>query len=311
MNYSEKIKTYRENLSLTQKDLAESIGCSRQIIVRWENGLSVPSLYHAQKKEEKFGTTVTELMSDGKAESEKKPETSVGQTKDAGGIKKKVGMICILSFIPLVLYNVFGLVTEAVRQYLILEGFNLATDYRKVTDLLERASAGICFLVIAVMFFLWINGLIACFLKNTDKYSRYLYFKNWNVGFFVLVVNIMVLAFYEFSTVTIWLILTYVCAISAAAVVDGIVVFFIRLFGKKRILFEKNPTLDRLDLIFFIIRVVQFTVLIALIIYAFAVSASAAPIAVLFYLLIFSFFSLVGEIIYVVVRTNLCAPFLE
>ena len=156
MNYSEKIKVYRENLSLTQKDLADDIGCSRQIIVRWENGLSVPSLYYAQKLAKKFDTTVTELMSDGEGDDIKEQKKPAAPKKDGGDVKKKVGVVCVLSFIPLALYFIFDIVIEAVRQYLILEGFDLATDYRKVTDVLENAAAGICFLIIAVLLLLWI-----------------------------------------------------------------------------------------------------------------------------------------------------------
>ena len=304
MNCFERIKFHRERLSLSRKELAEEIGCSRQIVIRWESGLSVPSLYYAQKLAARFGITVTELMADGDTESEPAPLLRDCAERYDGDVKRKVGIFGVLSFVPFVLYIIFGMAIEGVRQYLILIGHNLATEYRSVTDLLENASKAVCIAFIAVLLFLWINELIACFMKNTDKYDRYIYLKNWNVGFFLILVNLLVLAASRAHDFVYYIIL-YVCAISAAAIVDGIAVFFIRLFGKKHVLFEQNKRLDKLNLIFFIIRAALFSALILLIVYAFAVSASAAPFAAFFYAAAFAVVVIILETVYLIIRFNL------
>ena len=311
MDYSERIKFYREKFGLTQKQLADDIGSSRQIVVRWESGLSVPSLYLAQKVADRFGISVTELMSDGDAvkTNDEKPAAPSASAPDAGAIKDrtdingKVGVISVLSFVPVALWFIFDALTEAVRQYLILIGYNMATDYRNVTDILENASAAICLSIMGIMLLLWVNRLIACFLSVKDKYGRYVIFKKWNIGLMFIFVNLCVLTF-QTSYVTLPIILLYACSTSVAAVVDGIITFFFRIFGKKYVLFEKNRGFAKINLIFFIIRAALIAFTVFYIIYAFAVSASAALIAVGIMLLLFSAAAFLVEIAYLITRLS-------
>ena len=69
MEYSERIKQFRQLKSVTQQQLADEIGVSRQSVVRWENGFAVPSMFYAQKLAVYFGVTVWFLMT---GEEEKK-----------------------------------------------------------------------------------------------------------------------------------------------------------------------------------------------------------------------------------------------
>ena len=44
MNIGEKIRTYRRNCNLTQKELGEKIGVSDKTISSWENSRTMPDL---------------------------------------------------------------------------------------------------------------------------------------------------------------------------------------------------------------------------------------------------------------------------
>ena len=44
MNIGEKIRTYRRNCKLTQKELGEKIGVSDKTISSWENSRTMPDL---------------------------------------------------------------------------------------------------------------------------------------------------------------------------------------------------------------------------------------------------------------------------
>ena len=57
-----RIKTYREKLSMSQKQLAEKVGVRRETIVRLENGQYNPSLKLAMDISKEFGVTVEDLF---------------------------------------------------------------------------------------------------------------------------------------------------------------------------------------------------------------------------------------------------------
>lgn len=44
MDYSEQIKTIRENLLVTQTELAEKLGVTFATVNRWENGHHIPTI---------------------------------------------------------------------------------------------------------------------------------------------------------------------------------------------------------------------------------------------------------------------------
>ena len=302
MNYSEKIKTCRENAGLTQKGLAEKIGCSRQIVVRWESGLSVPSMYYAEKLSELFGITVNSLMSGEEVEAptDKAPAPRL---YGANGDVWSTGVFAVLSFVPVALYYVFSDIKEAVRQYLILIGHSLATEYRPVTDLIEKVGAATCFVFFAVLLALYVNRLIARFVENKDKYERYVFFKKWNVGLTVIIVNIVVCAFLNYSFISFYTpFLIYVFGLPIALAADGIVTYAFQLLAAKSMVSESNLALGRFNLVFFIMRCVTIGLLIAYSVYAFAVSASAAPMGIAMFMFVFIVNAIVTEAVYFLVR---------
>ncbi len=59
---SERIKERRKELNMTQKDLAEAMHVSNQLISKWETGESVPTLEYIEKLSEALQTSAPELM---------------------------------------------------------------------------------------------------------------------------------------------------------------------------------------------------------------------------------------------------------
>ncbi|MCM1150408.1 MAG: helix-turn-helix domain-containing protein [Butyricicoccus sp.] len=67
MSLSEKITALRTGLKLSQGDVAEKLGVSRQSVSKWETGQSVPELDKIVKLADLFGVSVDELVRDGDA----------------------------------------------------------------------------------------------------------------------------------------------------------------------------------------------------------------------------------------------------
>ena len=61
---SERIYTLRRKQGMSQEQLAERIGVSRQAISKWEGGLSTPELDKLKALSECFGVTLDELTSE-------------------------------------------------------------------------------------------------------------------------------------------------------------------------------------------------------------------------------------------------------
>ena len=64
MNIGTKIKECRQQLGLTQKELAEAIGCSEKAVSKWECGLSIPDIQLLLSVSKHFKTNVESLFSE-------------------------------------------------------------------------------------------------------------------------------------------------------------------------------------------------------------------------------------------------------
>ena len=62
MKFGEAIKQKREQLGMTQQDLAEKLFVSRQTVCRWENGSRRPELVMAKKIAMVLGISMDELI---------------------------------------------------------------------------------------------------------------------------------------------------------------------------------------------------------------------------------------------------------
>lgn len=77
MNFSEKLKEIRRNEGLSQEQLAEKIGVSRQAITKWETGKGLPDVENMVIIAEIFKTTLDELLRDSAAIVRQEEEKSV------------------------------------------------------------------------------------------------------------------------------------------------------------------------------------------------------------------------------------------
>ena len=75
MNFSEKLKQIRKKEGISQEQLAEKIGVTRQAITKWETGKGLPDVENMVILAEIFKTTIDELLMDSVAK--KTPETFV------------------------------------------------------------------------------------------------------------------------------------------------------------------------------------------------------------------------------------------
>lgn len=80
MDFSEKLKEIRKNEGLSQEQLAEKIGVSRQAITKWETGKGLPDIENMVIIAEIFKTTLDELLRDSAAKQEKKTPVFVSET---------------------------------------------------------------------------------------------------------------------------------------------------------------------------------------------------------------------------------------
>ena len=73
MDFGQKLKEIRKNEGLSQEQLAEKIGVSRQAITKWETGKGMPDIENMMILAEIFKTTLDELVSQSMQQSTKKP----------------------------------------------------------------------------------------------------------------------------------------------------------------------------------------------------------------------------------------------
>lgn len=62
MEVGKKITLYRKKASLTQEDLAERMGVSRQTIYKWENDLAYPELRKLERLTEVLNISFDDLL---------------------------------------------------------------------------------------------------------------------------------------------------------------------------------------------------------------------------------------------------------
>ena len=57
----ENIQRFRKEAHLSQEELAEQVGVSRQTVAKWENGTTVPDIYACMTMADVFGVTLDVL----------------------------------------------------------------------------------------------------------------------------------------------------------------------------------------------------------------------------------------------------------
>jgi transcriptional regulator with XRE-family HTH domain len=62
MTFGNKLSSLRKQANLTQADLAEKIGVSRQAITKWEKGIGLPDIDNMKKLSSLFNTSIDKLL---------------------------------------------------------------------------------------------------------------------------------------------------------------------------------------------------------------------------------------------------------
>ncbi len=62
MTFGKKLRTLRKQAELTQKELAQKLGVSRQAVTKWERGAGLPDVDNLPKIAALFGISVDELL---------------------------------------------------------------------------------------------------------------------------------------------------------------------------------------------------------------------------------------------------------
>lgn len=70
--YGDKIKSKRRELNLSQEDLANKLGLTRQAISKWETEKSTPTMTNLRELSEVFGVEMAYFIADNKEEIEEK-----------------------------------------------------------------------------------------------------------------------------------------------------------------------------------------------------------------------------------------------
>lgn len=108
---SEKIYTLRRKSGLSQEQLAEKIGVSRQAISKWEGGLSTPELDKLKALSEYFQITIDELTENqaGGVSEDSAKEAEALTSGKAG--ESKIGIFfCLIGAVCLILFGILTVV---------------------------------------------------------------------------------------------------------------------------------------------------------------------------------------------------------
>ncbi len=114
---SEKIYTLRRKNRLSQEQLAERIGVSRQAISKWEGGLSTPELDKLKALSECFQITIDELTND--KSSNNSSDTTEQKKDDTANklIESRIGIVlCLMGAICLVLFGILMIIQPSTVQ---------------------------------------------------------------------------------------------------------------------------------------------------------------------------------------------------
>jgi transcriptional regulator with XRE-family HTH domain len=96
---SENIYTLRRKSGLSQEQLAEKLGVSRQAVSKWEGGLSTPELEKLRALSEFFHISIDELTNDrGTPSPPGRADQDLSTEKKVGAGLCAVGAVCLILF---------------------------------------------------------------------------------------------------------------------------------------------------------------------------------------------------------------------
>lgn len=110
---SEKIYALRRKSGMSQEQLAEKIGVSRQAISKWEGGLSTPELDKLKALSECFHVTIDELTGNQLANgthSLQEVQKEENQTSRITGENRMGICLCLIGAVGLILFGVLAVI---------------------------------------------------------------------------------------------------------------------------------------------------------------------------------------------------------
>ena len=117
---SERIYKFRRESGLSQEQLAEKIGVSRQSISKWESGSSTPELEKLLALSECFNITLDELVRE--EDGNQGPNEPPKKAERAGGsraVEMKVGIcLCLAGAVCLILAGIMMVVSPGAAERL-------------------------------------------------------------------------------------------------------------------------------------------------------------------------------------------------
>ena len=113
---SEKIYTLRRKNGLSQEQLAEIIGVSRQTISKWEQGSSTPELEKLKALSVCFQVTIDELANDEESRTAAVPAKK-GDSVEQNALAGKLGIgLCVTGAVCLILTSVLTVLHPAAAE---------------------------------------------------------------------------------------------------------------------------------------------------------------------------------------------------
>ncbi|MCH5152264.1 MAG: helix-turn-helix domain-containing protein [Clostridiales bacterium] len=90
MTFGQKLKQYRSQLNITQKDLAEQMNVTFQTISKWESDINEPDFASVRKLAKIFDCTIEDLLADGDEEKEEAVEETNEEVAEDSDEKEPV-----------------------------------------------------------------------------------------------------------------------------------------------------------------------------------------------------------------------------
>ena len=298
MEYNERIKQYRTQKGVTQQQLADEIGVSRQSVVRWENGFTVPSMYYAQKLADCFGVTVTELMTGSAEKADETPERDT-----AVKYKLSVARFCIACLAIAIGYILVRGLVWTVRYWYIQtgrDGAELRTTMGALFYSIDAVAVAAAFSALA----LWIFRLVKWLNSSDNKFLLYRRYRLWNIGAIVWLASIVAAAIVTYAHIS--YLLSACIAVATAAVIDYLFDFVFKKINGKRMVVPCNNAVDIANLIFAIIGIACIAVTVGLIMY-WASDVHSNGLGTLFALFYLGIAMAVIILAYIVVRASILA----
>lgn len=127
MKLSEKILNLRKARNMSQEELADSLGVSRQAVSRWEVGSALPDASNILQLSKLFGVSADYLLNDEYSGEAPAPIKSKSVSSIAGTLVKKIISLCVAGFGFLGNFIIY-VISRFVAVNIPYKEYNYATD---------------------------------------------------------------------------------------------------------------------------------------------------------------------------------------